>query len=592
MTVKKRRHFSIRPVNRIFIVGLAVMLACFAGLTCYYSASFNTRSLLLQYDNTLNDIYEAYYEKVYSFSDVYEPVFRQDPDQSILRAYFTRTGSELPSVSQYGELSTLMDMMLNQDNDIEWVALYNPQADRNYFLSRGRSQLSVLPGSFPYAPVQDAEKQHLLGAQPWMDLEGARHFSFCIQGGAIPAGMPGHILVGYSTDAMARILRRANVGDSVAYMVLAENQVVYDSTDANYGKDISDQWIQDGGYIHQDGEDVLWYAAVLRNGGRGFSCLYRSPWGEVFLRSMRDTPLLLLLLLGFTTMALGLYMVTSRRIFRRVDRIRSGLISIGQNDLTYRLPVSEHGDEFDSISESINIMTGMLQEAVDKEYAMRLKHMHLQLTQIQARFNPHFLFNTLEMIRSNLFDSGDLESAEYIEKLARIFRNLTDAKAVITLQDEIAFCSLYVSLLQLRYSGSMSVSYDVDPQLLSCGIIANLIQPAIENYFVHALDGEQEGNELEISCLPEGEDDICITIADNGLGAPHTRIKEINWQLSTPDLNSTNYGLMSIAKRIKLFYGDRYGVSLEPNNGAGLRVIIRVPRMSMAEHEAKLMPAK
>lgn len=593
METNSRGNYAVRPVSRLYITGLCVMLVLFAGISCYYSISYQTRSLLMHWDNTLNELYEAYSEKVYSFSSVYEPVFLQDSDRDVFMAYFSRKEDQTPDVIQFSELYTALSLMLSQDNDIDWIALVAPEAKKNYFLVRGRSQLSVLPESFPFQTDESGNgKLKLLGARKWTDQQKVTHFSYCISGGAIPAGTSGNIMVGYNTESLKRVLQRSTGADSARFLVLAGDQTVYDSAGEAYDSINDFAWVKENARVHQDPEGRAWYATKLHNDGRGFSCVYMATWDVTLQAAGGDIGLLLGLLLGFTAMSMILYAVSSRRIFRRVDTIREGLITIGRNDLSYRLPVSEHGDEFDGISENINIMTGMLQQAMDREYEMRLKHMQLQLTQIQARFNPHFLYNTLEMIRSKLFDRGDMESADYIERLARIFRNLTDAKAVVQLRDEISFCSLYVSLLQLRYSGDISVSYDVDPELLSCGVIANLIQPAIENYFVHAVDEAREANELEIICEAAGENEIRMVIADNGQGASEKRMAQVNQQLRVPELKSPNYGLMSIAKRIKLFYGDGYGVHLEANKPQGMRVVIRIPKMSMEEHEAKLMPSK
>ena len=588
----KQKKFSVRPVNKVYITGLAVMFVLFASISSYYSIAYQLGRQKLEWDNTLKLLYEAYYDKAYSLAEIYEPAYHQDPDQSAMQAYFSRTGSQMPSAAQFAELVDVLSIMRLQDDDIDWIVLYNPIAERNYFLARGRSQLSVLPNDFPYAQEVSAGGLRLLGALDWTDESGIRQFSYCIKGGAIPAGAKGGVFIGYNLTAMERILQRAGADGGVRYMILAEDRVVFDSAGTHYGSPYDASWISSEGGLHRDPQGGYWFAGSLRNHGRVFTCIYTYPLAEGFLNALVDTPLLIGLLIAFSALALVLYIISSRRIFRRVKQIGEGLDIIGQNHLDHRLEMTSASDEFDEIAQSINSMTGMLQTAVDKEYEMRLKHMQLQLTQIQARFNPHFLYNTLEMIRGRLFESGDLESADYIEKLARIFRNLTDAKSVIKLRDELSFCSLYVALLQLRSSGDVNVSYDVSPELLDCGIIANLIQPAIENYFVHALDNERESNELEIICQPEGKNDVQIIVADNGAGITQERLVEVNRQLATPDLSVSNYGLMSIAKRIKLFYGDPYGVHLEQNPAAGVSVVIDIPRMSMKEHEAKLMPTK
>lgn len=587
----KQKKFVVRPVNKIYIIGLAVMFVLFAGISCYYSISYQLGKQKLEWDNSLDLLFEAYSEKAYSLAEIYEPTYHQDVNQTAMQAYFNRTGGQTPTAIQFSELANLLSVMSLQDNDIDWIALYNPQADRNYFLAKGRSQLSVLPNDFPYVQ-QDAGGMKLLGAKRWMDEGNVSRLSYCIKGGAIPVGAEGGIFIGYNLNALEQVYQQTEVSADVRYLILAEDQVIFDSDGMAYDTVFDTSWITDDSAVHRDIDGKLWFAGSLRNEGRVFTCVYMYPWLEGFIGALVDIPLLLCLLIAFTIMALVLYAVTSRRIFHRVVQINDGLTVIGQNHLDHRLALSQSNDEFDEISQNINIMTEMLQAAVDKEYEMRLKHMELQLTQIQARFNPHFLYNTLEMIRGRLFDSGDLESADYIEKLARIFRKLTDAKSVVKLRDEIAFCSLYVALLQLRTAGDVNVSYDMSPELLDCGVIANLIQPAIENYFVHALDEEGEANELEIICHACNETDMQIIVADNGVGITRERMTEVNRQLATPDLSAPNYGLMSIAKRIKLFYGDQYGVHLEHNEDAGTRVVIYIPCMSIQVHESKLMPTK
>ena len=271
-----------------------------------------------------------------------------------------------------------------------------------------------------------------------------------------------------------------------------------------------------------------------------------------------------------------------------MERIHEGLDVIGGNHLDHRLSISMRGDEFDEIARHINSMTELLKISTEKEYEMRVRETAAELNSVQARFNPHFLYNTLEVVRGKLFASGDVETADYIEKLARIFRNLTDAAPIMSIREEIAFCSLYMALLQLRFSDSVEISYDVDSDVQDCGILAHLIQPAIENYFMHALDESNDYHTLDITCEPASDTMLRIIIADNGTGSDDAHIHNINQRLHNPVISDRGYGLMSIAKRIRVFYGEAYGVHLEKNEPCGMRVIVTIPRMSVEEHQKKL----
>ena len=307
------------------------------------------------------------------------------------------------------------------------------------------------------------------------------------------------------------------------------------------------------------------------------------------IRSSNQAALsILLILFFFACFSLALYMYATRQIFYKVERIHQGLSAIGENRLEYRLQVTNVSDEFDQIASNINTMAERLQESIENEYQMRMRQRWSELTQIQARFNPHFLYNTLEVIRGKLFQNGDIENADYIEKLSRIFRSLTDAEPVITIREEISFCSLYLALLQLRYHDAVDITYEVAAEIQQCGILAHLIQPAIENYFMHPFSENAGYHEMEIICERTKENWVRFIITDNGTGMPPEKMEELNQKLKNPVMEGKGYGLMSIAKRIRMFYGEAYGVVLEQNQPCGVRVIITIPRMDKEEHLRKL----
>lgn len=584
----KAKRYAVRPVNRIFATGLALVLILFAGISCYYAYVYETDAYVQKCELALRDVYEAYRKRVYSFMQVYEPAFGEERSESLMRAYFSRVGPDALDVQSRGRLVSLLGAMVNQDMDIDWIALYNPAADTNYYLARGGSQLMPLPGGFPYYGDDGGAKFALLGAAPWTDAGGVSRRAYVIKGGAIPASQAGSIFVGYSLAPLQKIAERAAVDAATAFLLLADGRVAFDSSGEWYGGAHAVSWLGAEKGVYRDESGKRWYAATIQDEGRPFAAAYIIPWGDLFLRGNVNTLRILAILVFFALFAQGLYALSSRRIARRVSQIRSGLSELGQNRLDYRLAISHSRDEFDEISEYINAMAALLQTTVEKEYEMRIQQLHLQLTQIQARFNPHFLYNTLEMIRGRLYEGGDRETADYIEKLSRIFRNLTDARSVVKIRDEIAFCSLYVALLQLRFDNAVDVACDIDPQVQPCGILANLIQPAIENFFVHGLDEAADSHELRISCVLDRAGDIRIQVADNGMGVPPGRLEEVNARLAAPGTAGGGFGLMSIATRIRLFYGEGYGVRMDRNEGGGTSVTMRIPRMSVEAHERKL----
>lgn len=582
------KRFHIRPVSKVFIISILLALVVFAGITCYSAYAYQRDRIVLQCESALQSVFDLYYEKVYSLSELYVPIFQTEANEKLMRNYFTRSGSASLSYDERINLAMLLNNMMSRDPDIHFIALYNANADHNYCLTENSNTLRDMWTDLPQLSEAGSSRQQLLSLYTWeTDYYEERH-SFVIQGGSVPAGSNDKIFIGYDVGAFDRALRRSEVKDLATFVVINETGLIYDSSGLRYEEPYDVSWIVDESAVHRDLDGAYWFTDAMRNTGRVFTAAYMIPWGELIQRGNLYTPFILLILVAFTIFSLILYWLSAKRIFRRVEHIQEGLTVLGDNRLEHRLAVSANGDEFDEIAANVNAMAGRLKDSIEKETELRVRETAAELNQIQARFDPHFLYNTLEVIRGKLFRTGDLETADYIEKLSRIFRNLTDAAPVMSIREEIAFCSLYMSLLQLRFHDAVDVSYDIAAELQDCGILAHLIQPAIENYFMHALDETTDYHTLDITCEAIGEDAVQIVIADNGTGSDDERIGQINQRLLIPVISDRGYGLMSIAKRIRFFYGEGYGVHLEKNEPCGMKVVITIPRMSVDAHRRKL----
>lgn len=583
-----RKKYTVRPVNKVFIIWLLAVLVLFAGITCYISYAAQKNSIMMQCENVMQDVFDLYHEKVYNFSDVYVPIFQADENKNCLRSYFDRKEEELPSPRERANLVSLLKEMIQQDSDIVFIALYNPDAAHNYCLTFDGTYLVDFQPDLPVGNDETAMRMQLLGRYAWRSWDGSVRDTFLIRGGVLAGEKRGCIIVGYDASVFERAVSRKEAETLAAFVLTNENGVIYDSEGLRYDEGFETDWIDETSAYNRDPDGNSWFTGVIHNKGRNFTAVYLLPWWHAVRDSNSQTPAILLLLVCFACFSLVLYLYSTRTIFRKVERIQEGLAVIGTNQLDYRLSTNGMSDEFDEISNNINLMTERLKDSIENEYQMRVKQKWSELNQIQARFNPHFLYNTLEVIRGNLFRNGDLENADYIEKLSRIFRNLTDAAPVMTIREEIAFCNLYMTLLQLRYHDAVDISYDIDPEIQECGILAHLIQPAIENYFMHAMSETADYHEMEITCELAAENCIRFLIADNGTGLSPERMEEINQRLRGPSMSDQGYGLTSIAKRIRLFYGEEYGITLENNQPCGAKVIITMARMSKEEHQKKL----
>ncbi|MBQ2528947.1 MAG: histidine kinase, partial [Treponema sp.] len=195
------------------------------------------------------------------------------------------------------------------------------------------------------------------------------------------------------------------------------------------------------------------------------------------------------------------------------------------------------------------------------------------------------LFNTLEAIRMQSLADGNRDVARTIKLLAKILRHNLDATdRPVPLVDEVEAVSNYLDIQHLRFADR--VSYDI---MFMCDveglvILPLLIQPLVENSFSHGLEDRQLGGFISITIDNDVNGDLEIKIRDNGSGISEQKLEQLRERLATGTVENftTSIGMANVNQRIKLFYGEKYGIEIESQLGAGTEVIMRIPRVSMA----------
>jgi hypothetical protein len=233
----------------------------------------------------------------------------------------------------------------------------------------------------------------------------------------------------------------------------------------------------------------------------------------------------------------------------------------------------------------ISILAVNLKKSGDRAYYYELKQHDAELSELQTKFNPHFLYNSLEIFRVRCQKNGDHETAELITQLAGIFRGFIGSKTFIPIQEELAFCKRYLALFHARYGESVRILYDIDTPVLQYGIIRNVFPPLIENYFVHAFDAAKDDNFIIFRGRVESEQTLLITVEDNGQGMTEEQLAILNGGFREKAAKEyDSYGLKNLHQRLKLFYGDLYGIMVRSNEDRGLSVEIRIARMTCEEY--------
>ena len=212
-----------------------------------------------------------------------------------------------------------------------------------------------------------------------------------------------------------------------------------------------------------------------------------------------------------------------------------------------------------------------------------------ELDALQSQINPHFLYNTLESITWMVEGERNDEAVFMISQLARLFRiSLSKGRTIISIRDEIQHAQSYMNIQKIRYKNTFSVSFDVDPDICSCSTVKLVLQPILENAINYGVSGMDDTGEIRVEGKRDG-DDILLSVTDNGIGMSEEEARLVLTDSSRVHKHGSGVGLVNVNRRIQIYFGSGYGLSIESEPDEGTKVTIRIPAVPYTEEGTKLL---
>ena len=581
-----RRRWNIFLLIGAFYWIILILTSLFV---CALSYEQKKSEILADVNIRLTQVGNAYQNLTEQFWESYLPIFEnRTTSYLLLRDYFAVPDDDGLTPVELHDISNVLAQIVVRDDRIQWIAAYSSVRKVNYIYyaasqtGTGVGIMEALPDDFPYME-QMQQKNNLMEIYGEIESERSQLRNTMAVAGGTPALTKGVLLFGYGISQIQQFAEENLPLESLQFEIISnEGRLLYHSGEEHI--ELPEEIFQAGSGVFQT-DTGKWYAMVDPFTTRGGTVYYTIDWKELFLKSNASTPQLLTAILQLSALSILVLCLVMRTIQREARRIRDGLDALGQNQLDYRIGGNFYQAAFADIAHSINKMAESLKENIDKAYYYQLKHKEAEMQELQAKFNPHFLYNSLDVFRARCYENGDDETAELIAQTASVFRGFIGAQTFIPLQQELAFSQRYLAIYRARHNDAMQILYDIDKEVLQYGIIRNVLQPLIENYFAHGFDPSRQDNILQFRGYIRDEDTYVLTVEDNGFGMEEDALQALNAHLQEPiATEQESYGLKNLHQRIQLYYGPKCGLVIRKNPTGGLIAELCVLRKKPEEN--------
>ena len=291
----------------------------------------------------------------------------------------------------------------------------------------------------------------------------------------------------------------------------------------------------------------------------------------------------------FIFISLSLFVVTiiisyrfSQRITDPLVQLSRGMEKIKNGEFQFTIAAASN-DEIGQLVQNFNSMTNQIDYLVKKNETIELIRKETELQALQQQINPHFLYNTLEIVIGLSSENESKKVIAICKNLGSMFRYNLSSQRVVSIRDELNHIRSYTQILEYRFEGKFKVGYSINPDVYEYKTVKFILQPFVENSISHGFKNITRDGFLSLH-VDWHEEQICFTISDNGSGIDAEKLDEINSALLHYGGNSIeksdipgHLGIINVFMRLKLLFQDRFRFSIESVAGRGTTVIIEIP---------------
>ncbi|MCZ8522269.1 MULTISPECIES: cache domain-containing sensor histidine kinase [Paenibacillus] len=573
------------------IAGLSVIIFLSCGLSGYLSYTSQLRlfeeEVGKQYEKTVEGALshlELRIGEMYRISNYI--VFNNLIEKAVTELMQNRDGADIRAYEAHNRLEDLLRQVKLDAPFIDSLYLYDLEG-HNYYFGHMKETLGNLDPEVFQQIKSRAEASS--GELVWTRVRVPSYVERAGYSDAVIAarwlrnkalGTYGLLVMVLDESLLGSPLQELSRGDRGGiYLYDAQDRLLYLQVTSGAEPPLSE--LQGGQRIRKEGGERYLYA-VHSSATYDWTLVSR-----VSLASLQDKSRVTLnmsLVSALVSIVLGglLIVLLSGRLTRPLKELVKAMRVMREGNFDVRIRPRSH-DELAFIGESFNTMAANVRSLIDEVYVRQLSEREAELKAIQAQLNPHFLYNTLNGLYWKLYVKDDRESAELVSALSGLLRySLERADTDTVLREELRQIGNYLDIQKAFVENRFEAAVEAEEAVQACAVPRLLLQPLVENVFVHAFRSGPEDKRLSIRAYAE-EGMLLVDITDNGSGMEETELARLLRPVSVEEGVRPSIGIRNVLRRIDLVYGEPYGLGIESTPGHGTRVRVRLPMKVQAD---------
>lgn len=308
---------------------------------------------------------------------------------------------------------------------------------------------------------------------------------------------------------------------------------------------------------------------------------------ESFTRWQALSILLIFGAVGFSVVAAwGL----SRSIYTPIKKLHDVTTTITKNDLQV-LMTGEHSDEITELGMSFNIMIGKIKELLDSKIKEQEELKKAELRALQAQINPHFLYNTLDTIIWMAQAKKTEQVIMIVSTLSNFFRiSLSKGMDWITIGEEVELTKNYLTIQKMRYEDIMDFTIDVEDNIKKYTVLKLILQPLVENALYHGIKNKRQGGNITVRGKRLDQHQVILEVEDTGIGFTPEKLNQLQAELAEESYDlkvESGFGIANVYRRIRLYYGRQFGLTVKSEYNSGTCVTLLIPARKEDENGTK-----